>query len=130
MAELNTFAELPAKLKTTNARLLVKTADKMLKEAEHSDIMMDEERAYVLFMKYFNVVTFLKKTADYKKQKAYFDDLLGSKNLMQAIDRAEKLSEGLKERYERQEAEAIASKLPSLDSLEKKDDEKIEEKNE
>ena len=77
---------------------LVKTADKMLKEAEHSDKLMDEERAYVLFMKYFNVVTFLKKSADYKKQKAYFDDLLGVKNLLQAIDRAEKLSESLKER--------------------------------
>lgn len=48
---------------------LVKTSDKMLKEAQHSEIMGDEERAYVLFMKYFNVVTYLKKTADYKKQK-------------------------------------------------------------
>jgi hypothetical protein len=41
----------------------------MLKEAEHSEMMEDEERAYVLFMKYFNVVTFLKRSADYKKQK-------------------------------------------------------------
>ena len=48
---------------------LVKTADKMLKEAQHSEMIEDEERAYVLFMKYFNVVTFLKKSADYKKQK-------------------------------------------------------------
>ena len=77
---------------------LVKTADRMLKEAELADKVVDEERAYVLFMKYFNVVTFLKKTADYRKQKAYFDDLLGAKNLLQAIDRAEKLSAGLKER--------------------------------
>ena len=77
---------------------LVKTADKMLKEADHSDVLMDEERAYVLFMKYFNVVTFLKKTADYKKQKVYYDDLLGVKNLMHAIDKAEKLSGALKER--------------------------------
>ena len=76
----------------------MKTADKMLKEAEHSEMLMDEERAYVLFMKYFNVVTFLKKTADYKKQKAYYDDLLGVKNLMLAIEKAEKLSGALKER--------------------------------
>ena len=48
---------------------LAKTADKMLKEAEHAELMKDEERAYVLFMKYFNVVTYMKKTADYKKDK-------------------------------------------------------------
>ena len=48
---------------------LVKTADKMLKEAEHSELMADEERAYVLFMKYFNIVTYLKKTPDYRKEK-------------------------------------------------------------
>ena len=48
---------------------MVKTADKMLKEAEQGDMLGDEERAYVLYMKYFNVVTFLKKSADYKKQK-------------------------------------------------------------
>ena len=41
----------------------------MLKEAEQGDMLGDEERAYVLYMKYFNVVTFLKKSADYKKQK-------------------------------------------------------------
>lgn len=48
---------------------LVKTADKMLKEAEHSDVLHDEERAYVLFMKYFNVVQFIKKSQEYKKDK-------------------------------------------------------------
>ena len=41
----------------------------MLKEAEHAELMKDEERAYVLFMKYFNVVTYMKKTADYRKDK-------------------------------------------------------------
>ncbi|XP_052786625.1 ubiquitin carboxyl-terminal hydrolase 8-like [Mya arenaria] len=115
MSELNKMAELPAKLKTNNAKILVKTADKMLKEAEHSELMQDEERAYVLFMKYFNVVTYLKKTSDYRKEKTYYDNLLGSKNLLSAIDNAEQLSGSLKERFDLIEAESVAEKLSSLD---------------
>ncbi|XP_053387107.1 ubiquitin carboxyl-terminal hydrolase 8-like [Mercenaria mercenaria] len=126
IGQLNEMAELPAKFKTTHAKLLVKTADKMLKEAQHSEMIEDEERAYVLFMKYFNVVTFLKKTADYKKQKAYYDDLLGTKNLLTSIDKAEVLSGSLKERYDQLEAEHVASKLSSLDTVEKKVEDKVE----
>ncbi|KAL4216469.1 Ubiquitin carboxyl-terminal hydrolase 8 [Mactra antiquata] len=117
VGQLNDMAELPQKFKTTSAKLLVKTADKVLKEAQHSDMIQDEERAYVLFMKYFNVVTTLKKSNDYKKQKAYYDDLLGSKNLLAAIDKAEELSTSLKERYDLVEAESVANKLSKLDKL-------------
>ncbi|WAR29496.1 UBP8-like protein [Mya arenaria] len=92
MSELNKMAELPAKLKTNNAKILVKTADKMLKEAEHSELMQDEERAYT-----------------------YYDNLLGSKNLLSAIDNAEQLSGSLKERFDLIEAESVAEKLSSLD---------------
>ena len=61
----------------------MKTADKMLKEAEHSEMLMDEERAYVLFMKYFNVVSYIKKTADYKKQKVgWFSLSLSAKSVI------------------------------------------------
>ncbi|XP_052267867.1 ubiquitin carboxyl-terminal hydrolase 8-like [Dreissena polymorpha] len=114
MGELDKKAELPAKMITNNAKILVKTADKILKEAEHSDLMEDEERAYVLFMKYFNLVTFLKKTADYKKEKTYYYNLLGAKNLMSAIEKAEELSGSLKERYDLLEAEVVANKLAFL----------------
>jgi len=47
---------------------LVKSAEKTFKEAERSDDLGDEERAYILFMKYFNVLTIVKTKADYKKQ--------------------------------------------------------------
>ena len=116
VGELNKLAELPVKMPTTNSKILVKTADKMLKEAEQGDLLGDEERAYVLYMKYFNVVTFLKKSADYKKQKQYYDSLLGQKNLLKSIDKAEELAESLKERYEELEAKLIAEKLSPLDS--------------
>ncbi|CAG2225089.1 UBP5 [Mytilus edulis] len=116
IGELNKLAELPAKMSTSNSKILVKTADKMLKEAETGDMLGDEERAYVLYMKYFNVVTFLKKTPEYKKQKQYYDSLLGQKNLLKSIDKAEELAESLKERYEEIEAKLIAEKLSPLDS--------------
>ncbi|KAK3598058.1 hypothetical protein CHS0354_042431 [Potamilus streckersoni] len=124
LGQLNTMSELPPKMSSTSAKVLVKTAEKMLKEAEHSERMSDEERAYVLYMKYFNVVSFIKKTADYKKQKEYYDSLLGQKNLLNAITKAEGLSESLKQRYEELEHKAVEEKLSALSTLEKKDTEK------
>ena len=46
----------------------------MLKEADAADLLGDEERAYVLYMKYFNVIQLIKKAADYKKQKVWYFD--------------------------------------------------------
>ncbi|CAC5425634.1 USP8 [Mytilus coruscus] len=46
----------------------------------------------------------------------YYDSLLGQKNLLKSIDKAEELAESLKERYEEIEAKLIAEKLSPLDS--------------
>nr|KAG5693667.1 hypothetical protein BaRGS_017397 [Batillaria attramentaria] len=68
MAELQKMSEV--KQLTTNARILVKSADKMFHEAEKCFKAEDEERAFVMYMKYFNVVKQVKINADYKKNKA------------------------------------------------------------
>ncbi|KAK7479103.1 hypothetical protein BaRGS_00029621 [Batillaria attramentaria] len=103
MAELQKMSEV--KQLTTNARILVKSADKMFHEAEKCFKAEDEERAFVMYMKYFNVV---------KQQ--YYDNLIGQKNQVRAIENAEKLADSLKERYDFREAEAVAKKFASLDT--------------
>ncbi len=51
---------------TLNFRF-VKSADKVFKRAEQENLLGDEERAYVFYMKFFNLVSAIKKTAEYKK---------------------------------------------------------------
>ena len=46
---------------------LVKSCEKVYKRAEEVNLLCDEEQAYVLFMKYFNLVTAIKKTSEFKK---------------------------------------------------------------
>jgi hypothetical protein len=48
---------------------LIKSAEKIHKEAELHESLGDEEKAYIMCMKYFNVVTLIRKSAEYKKQK-------------------------------------------------------------
>lgn len=48
---------------------LINSAQKIHKEAELNESLGDDEKAYILYMKYFNVVTLARKLPDYKKQK-------------------------------------------------------------
>lgn len=111
---LNDLAALPAKM-TNNPKILINSAQKIHKEAELNESLGDDERAYILYMKYFNVVTLARKLPDYKKQKDYYDSLIGQKNLLKCINKAEELSASLKDRYELAEAEEVASKLSPLE---------------
>lgn len=48
---------------------LVKSAEKVFKEAEKFDAKGDEESAFIMYMKYFNIVKVVRSSADYKKNK-------------------------------------------------------------
>ena len=43
------------------------SAQKLFKNAEETSLLGDEEKAYVLYMKFFNFISGIKKTAEYKK---------------------------------------------------------------
>jgi ubiquitin C-terminal hydrolase len=95
-------------------RIGVKAVEKLFSTAEKVLMDGDEELAYVYFMKYFNVVQAIRKLAEYKKNKQFYDDMIGNKNLMTAIQKAEELSASLKSRYEEREAVEVSSKLSQL----------------
>ncbi|XP_076439323.1 ubiquitin carboxyl-terminal hydrolase 8-like [Babylonia areolata] len=128
MAELQKKSEVKAQ--TSNARILIKSADVMFREAEKHDLQGDEEKAFIMYMRYFNVVKQIKATAEYKKNKSYYDDLLGRKNQVRAIEQAEKLAESLKERYEFKEAEAVAQKFAALEVSGKRKEKEVEQESE
>ena len=47
---------------------IVKSSKKVFQDAELYDSKGDEERSFVLYLKYFNIVQQIKQKADYKKQ--------------------------------------------------------------
>ncbi|XP_073067944.1 ubiquitin carboxyl-terminal hydrolase 8 isoform X3 [Manis javanica] len=113
LKDLNKKIEVkPEKISTKN---YVQSALKIFKTAEESRLDRDEERAYVLYMKYVSVYNLIKNRPDFKQQQDYFHSILGPANIKKAIEEAERLSESLKLRYE--EAE-VRKKLEEKDRQE------------
>ncbi|XP_071014597.1 ubiquitin carboxyl-terminal hydrolase 8-like isoform X3 [Oncorhynchus clarkii lewisi] len=98
LGDLNKKAEVkPDKI---NTRSYVQSACKIFKAAEECRLDGDEEKAYVLYMKYLTVYDLIKKRPDFKQQQEFFLSVLGPTTFKKAIEEAEKLSESLKLRYE------------------------------
>ncbi|XP_015231086.1 PREDICTED: ubiquitin carboxyl-terminal hydrolase 8 [Cyprinodon variegatus] len=104
----------------------VQSACKLFKAAEECRLDRDEEKAYVLYMKYLTVYDIIKKRPDFRQQSDYFMTMLGANSFKKAIEEAEKLSESLKLRYEEVE---VRKRLEEKERLEeKKKKEEVKEK--
>lgn len=81
-------------------------------------------------MKYLNLVNTIRKSPEYKKDEKFFNNLLGTKNVRNAIENAENLQKDLQRRYDdRAEELVIREKLEIKEKQEKEAKEKqIEEK--
>ncbi|XP_054751907.2 ubiquitin carboxyl-terminal hydrolase 8-like [Lytechinus pictus] len=98
--------------KGQTSKILARSANKVFVEAEKADKNLDEERAYVLFMKYLTLWKAVQKAKDYKSNKDYIDTLIGKAGCRKAIDKAEELSASLTLRYnELEEAKEASKKL-------------------
>ncbi|XP_033478804.1 ubiquitin carboxyl-terminal hydrolase 8 isoform X2 [Epinephelus lanceolatus] len=115
LGELNKKAEI--KPDKTSTRSYVQSACKIFKAAEECRLDRDEERAYVLYMKYLTVYDIIKKRPDFKHQPEYYMTMLGPNSFKKAIEEAEKLSESLKLRYEEVE---VRKKLEEKERQEEK----------
>ncbi|XP_049889658.1 ubiquitin carboxyl-terminal hydrolase 8 isoform X2 [Epinephelus moara] len=115
LGELNKKAEI--KPDKTSTRSYVQSACKIFKAAEECRLDRDEERAYVLYMKYLTVYDIIKKRPDFKQQPEYYMTMLGPNSFKKAIEEAEKLSESLKLRYEEVE---VRKKLEEKERQEEK----------
>ncbi|XP_062357731.1 ubiquitin carboxyl-terminal hydrolase 8 isoform X2 [Cinclus cinclus] len=130
LKDLNKKTEV--KPEKTSTKSYVQSALKIFKAAEESRLDRDEEKAYILYMKYVAVYNLIRKRPDFKQQQDYFHSILGPTNLKKALDEAEILSDSLKLRYE--EAE-VRKKLEERDrqelqkKQEPKDDGKSSAKN-
>uniref|UniRef100_A0A665V5J1 Ubiquitin carboxyl-terminal hydrolase n=1 Tax=Echeneis naucrates TaxID=173247 RepID=A0A665V5J1_ECHNA len=115
LGELNKKAEI--KPDKTSTRSYVQSACKIFKAAEECRLGRDEEKAYVLYMKYLTVYDIIKKRPEFKQQPEYYMTMLGPNSFKKAIEEAEKLSESLKLRYEEVE---VRKKLEEKERQEEK----------
>ncbi|XP_063044416.1 ubiquitin carboxyl-terminal hydrolase 8 [Engraulis encrasicolus] len=123
LGDLNKKAEF--KPEKASTRHYVQSACKMFKAAEECRLDRDEEKAYVLYMRYLAVYDVIKKRPDFRQQQDYYLSMLGPSSFKKSIEEAEKLSDSLKLRYE--EAE-VRKKLEEREKQEER--RKREEKQE
>ena len=97
MEALNKQVTVPA---TRKATMLIKTAPKLLENAERALLEGDQEKSYVLFMKYLQLVQVIRKTKEYSADKRYFDAMLPANGFKEALKKSEELSSTLDKRYE------------------------------
>ena len=84
----------------------LKTAEKAFNKAEELWIDGDEEKSFVLFMRYINSVDKCKKTLLFAKKPTKYNPLISKKMFMTSIERCEIIKESLQKRYkERKQAE-------------------------
>ncbi|XP_068168767.1 ubiquitin carboxyl-terminal hydrolase 8 [Antennarius striatus] len=115
LGDLNKKAEI--KPDKTSTRSYVQSACKIFKAAEECRLDKDEEKAYVLYMKYLTVYDIIKKRPEFKQQLDYYMNMLGPNSFKKAIEEAEKLSKSLKLRYEEVE---VRKKLEEKERQEEK----------
>ncbi|KAL6112830.1 usp8 [Pungitius sinensis] len=115
LGELNRKAEI--KPDKTHTRSYVQSSCKIFKAAEECRLDRDEEKAYVLYMKYLTVYEIIKERPDFKQQMEYYMTILGPNSFKKAIEEAEKLSKSLKLRYEEVE---VRKKLEEMERQEEK----------
>ena len=83
--------------------LLVKVSQKLLTNAKECEINGDQEKAYVLFFKYCELAKTIRRSLEYKKDKLYYDSMVSSKSVKEALDHLDSLTILLNERYEEKE---------------------------
>ena len=85
---------------TQNPDLLVKVSQELLKTAKESEKNGDQEKAYVLFFKYCDIVHTIRNSPEFSKDRLYYDSMVSWKSIEDAFDRLKTLTDELKKRYD------------------------------
>lgn len=100
IGDLNKLTHVNLGLQKAELRKKCITTHTLYKHAEEFRISGDEERAYICYMRFWEAAKELMKDAEFRKEKSYYEAILGTSNLKLAVRHAEQLSESLERRYE------------------------------
>jgi ubiquitin carboxyl-terminal hydrolase 8 len=107
--ELNKQSEVSAK---AQAKQLLNSLPKLKAEASKCIAEGDQEKAYILYMKYVQCYTNMRNAKDFKEDPGFFNKMLNVKEVKDAVVMSENLCGDLSQRYEKQaHAEAMAKEV-------------------
>ncbi|XP_017057189.1 ubiquitin carboxyl-terminal hydrolase 8 isoform X1 [Drosophila ficusphila] len=115
LEELEKLSIIPD-LRSKGMKILLNTAQKLYMTAEEYRLDGDEELAYITYMKYFNMLTAIRKKSDYASHKTTVRQMLGdTESNRRIMDTLEMIINSLRQRYaqQRQPLEQIGSELVS-----------------
>ncbi|XP_077484204.1 ubiquitin carboxyl-terminal hydrolase 8-like isoform X5 [Amblyomma americanum] len=85
--------------KGAHLRMLCTSARKVLETADLDRSTGDEERSFLLYMRYFSMVEFIRKHKDYPRTKASCDQLMMVDHCARVMDTLEQQKRSLQKRY-------------------------------
>merc|ERR1712086_1024020 len=91
--------------------VLVKLSQNILTIAKECETNGDQEKAYVLFFQYCELAKTIRRSLEYKKDKLYYDSMVSSKSVKDALDHLDSLTIVLNERYEEKEKSIMKLEL-------------------
>lgn len=99
MEELDKHSTTPKNLFNTNLLMLCRSVKTILQKADMTKDSGDEEKAYTMYFRYFELVQHIRKHKDYKKDKDTYDKLIMLDQCTRVMAALEKLKESLIKRY-------------------------------
>jgi len=84
----------------SKVKQLCESSEKVIKGAELEKDLGDEEKAYVLYFKYIELIGIIKKKQEFKSDEKYYKSMFNiPKNYKKAVEALEVLTESLEKRY-------------------------------
>lgn len=71
----------------------------LYEEAKKAQMIGDEERAYILYYRFFSTFKLLRESKLYEKDRTYYDNLIGLTKAKEVIEKLNDLTESLTKRY-------------------------------
>ncbi|CAK9293017.1 unnamed protein product [Gordionus sp. m RMFG-2023] len=108
LSDLNSYVNIEENLKGKSVTLILNSAAKIFNQAKDFNSKGELELAYISFMKFFQCIKVVQDSKEYRKEKVFYDQLLGHQQI-ESIKKAEELSEYLKRDYEKQRKEKLSN---------------------
>jgi len=95
----NQIGDMKSKAQGKQARMLLQTTNSLFKQAKENEASGDEEKAYLLYMRYMDLRKIIKNKGDYSRDQVYYDSLLSQKDAKVAVESCERIVKSLQGRY-------------------------------
>lgn len=112
--ELDKAAYLDPKMLDFNKPAICNSLLKIYDRANEYVKECDDERAYIMFMRFFEGFVQLRKSRIYKEDKHFVDNFITPAKLDQTMSRLERMKDELRKRYEQKSSSTVSKTKSNL----------------